>query len=404
MSGRPANRVPVLASSGGNFPAYDGTQPWHGDPRKIDPGTAKEAAGFEPQEDVPAEYVNWLLGQLGGHLLRLDAIEAQNWGDEEEIDDPNGNFYDVAYEPNEHRYYVAGEDTATAADMQWSSDGRKNWTSLAASFSTPPVQLRSVVWFPEGQCLWTCGDLKTYAHLSGNGTTWSGYLPSGVADLWSLDYDKFAGCVWLGGTATGPDPMVRRMTSNVGAGTVLSTLASASSHNDPIRHVACGPSKRVALMKHATAAMIWGLSSADGTGTWTRRNTAPFLAMNPRCVAYSETDDLFLIPCANGKLFGSTVGDTAAWTEICDLSTLPVPAIFAGTIACRGSLWVADVSVLGYSSGLGVSRDRGATWDILGRPVTGNLERLRDVDHRFAALRGPFAGSTKIALSFRARG
>lgn len=46
---------------------YGGTDPWSGDPTKVDPGTPRKAEGFVPDK-LPAEWLNWLLNAIGAWI------------------------------------------------------------------------------------------------------------------------------------------------------------------------------------------------------------------------------------------------------------------------------------------------------------------------------------------------
>jgi hypothetical protein len=405
MSGgvRPAGRIPVWATDA-EFPPYDGSKDWHGTDRKVDPGTAKEAAGWEPQEAPPAQYENWKDHQIGAHLQRLDCLEAMNWGQEFQIDDPNGNFYDLTWDPNELRVYVAGEDTAVAADLQWSNGGRYNWTSEASSLATPPTSLRAIRYFPEHLGLWTVGGTKGYWHESGDADTWTGYVLTSVVEAEVLTHDPYLGCMWMGGTITGPNPGIRKITGSTGASWAAVGLGSAASYANKVTDIAVASGRRVALMRHATAAMLWGSTSVDGLTAWTRYSTAPFLGENPRGLVYSAELDLFVVTTANGKCYVSPTGATNTWTMVANLSTLtPVGHLFGPGLLARGSLLIAGVAIQGVLQGIGHSRDGGVTWDIQGNPGSRGLLKILEADHRPVLVSDTLSGATGLQYGIRLR-
>lgn len=57
---------PAIWSSDVNFPA--GADSWNATPTKVDPGAAQVAAGHEPEDMPPAQWLNWLLNNHGQWL------------------------------------------------------------------------------------------------------------------------------------------------------------------------------------------------------------------------------------------------------------------------------------------------------------------------------------------------
>jgi hypothetical protein len=67
---RPANS-PAFATAA-TFPA--GANPWSSQPPRVAPSGAMQTQGFTPQADLPAEYINYLIGNHGDWLAYHDSI------------------------------------------------------------------------------------------------------------------------------------------------------------------------------------------------------------------------------------------------------------------------------------------------------------------------------------------
>lgn len=54
---------------------------WDGDPTKVAPSAGRQAEGFEPTQQPPAEFFNWLYNRLGGWIAYLSEFLLWNWLD-----------------------------------------------------------------------------------------------------------------------------------------------------------------------------------------------------------------------------------------------------------------------------------------------------------------------------------
>ncbi len=61
------------------YPA--GSDDWSAQPNKVEPTSGMKGTGFIPQDEMGADYLNWLLGNHADWIAYLDAISGLNFGD-----------------------------------------------------------------------------------------------------------------------------------------------------------------------------------------------------------------------------------------------------------------------------------------------------------------------------------
>jgi hypothetical protein len=73
---RPTGLAPTWATNDDYDP---GTDPWSGQPLKVEPSSGDKAAGFIPNTRPPPEWVNWFFNKIGGFAAYLADVAYLNW-------------------------------------------------------------------------------------------------------------------------------------------------------------------------------------------------------------------------------------------------------------------------------------------------------------------------------------
>lgn len=320
---------PVVFSSDTNYPA--GADPWNGTPTKVDPGAGSTAAGWEPEDLPPAQWLNYILNNLGqwAEHLRLTSprkMQVSTWRVGGAADAYTSTLYDGAVaddDPNE--IVVVG----TTGEIQHSEDGGATWTSAKSSGSTLYCVAHASAETEE----WIAGGVGGALFSSSNGTTWTsrslgGGAPYNTYDVRSVVHDG-SQYVLVGGNGlvqTSPDG-------------ITWTNQSFDSWSGSMYNIAWNGSVFVSV--GATGAIQ---SSPDGS-TWTLEANDGTLTDDIYSVVWDGDAGLFLISGQNDLLQTSPDGST--WTDRDD-----------GTY--RGVTSGGD-GIL-YSTAGSYSEDGGITW------------------------------------------
>lgn len=368
---------PIVFSSDASYPA--GADPWNGTPTKVEPSAGQVAAGWEPEDLPPAQWLNYILNNLGAWVEHVkagsDGVIASNWFQRETITGSNGNA--IAYDPDGEILVIGttGENTAVDEVAIWSDDGGMSWNAAA----TVPVWAPSA---PMADLIWDGSQFVGVGGITGSGFE---IVTSPDGDVWTERTSGTSkagnGVVYDGsGTyvAVGDDGTIL---SSSDAITWTSRTADAS-YADNFEDVTYGAGLFVAVGVNQEIQ-----TSPDGT-TWTQR-TVPGGSASNIISAVHFADGIFVAAGHFGAAsYIHTSADGITWTE-------QTAGDWSGTgrIAYSEDLDLWAVTSITASKGVSMTRDVTAgDWrTVHGTPDGGAF--LSSLD-RIIPYRGGFAVAT----------
>lgn len=322
--------------------------PWDGNPTKVNPPSGKIAEGWEPTEELAAQFLNDWQNRAGALLQHLRFMQPANWELVRDISPTTPQeFRDIGYDPSTGIYIVTGDDAATATFR--SRDGGDTWTAP----TTPPIAL------PDGNGVESDGagnwvvvaDSPSISESADDGDTWTTRTMGAVNEVGNdVKYDPIS-ALWVvagaddtaGGRRlwTSPDRSTWTVRISVGGAT---TSLFALWVNAAGFGIALGESANF----YTSPDMI----------TWTLRSVAGMSEVTD--VVYSEGAEMWF---AIARLSGSgtrvvlTSADGITFTQ--PAGQTGVPNVSTRSISCdQGEL----VAIATAGNAIAVSTDRALTW------------------------------------------
>lgn len=374
---RPTGQLPLWATDG-NYPA--GINPWNGQPTKVDPGLTKRDEGFEPAEQVPAEWVNFELNAICTFLdMGWDVAEVQNWTPKYQVKPGANVIVPIGFAGKCFCYntttgqffYSATGTTGPGSGSVFMSYNGIDWTDESGSLASGGI-------LPVANATSTISGLSIHASVSKNQTRTAGGAyanlnltgGSGGGGIGSngggIAYDTFTDSfVWFG-TNTTPHPAIW-VSAESPAGTIAApvaqTLQNSASYvtTSAVTLFAASTSRKVAVMTDAATGNQHFFDTAAYGSTWTDRgvNTLSgggvILALH-----YNRTNAKFMCLTSTGRAHTSTDGIT--WTVVSDNSSKNW-VYWLNCLESHGGIWIAAVDVATVFSSWVYSVDDGVTWN-----------------------------------------
>ena len=321
--------------------------PWDGNPTKVAPPVGKAAEGWEPTEEVAAQFLNDWQNRAGALLELFRKVPASNWTIQRDISPTTPQrFKGIGYDGSTGTLIVTG-DTAASATFR-SLDGGNFWVAPTAA----PIAFigRAVASDDAGSWVVT-GDSASVSESADDGDNWTTRTLGGASDQGNdVEYDA-ANALWIvtgenvGGGAgrrlwTSPDRITWTARVSDASGNFIGDLWT----NAAGFSVALSNSNQF-------------FTSPDGT-TWTQRAVTGATSLDG--VTYSEAAGLWMITGSDGAraVFTSTDGITF---------TKPVGQVLdnksLGNINCdQGELFLVAGGSTTANEEIYASVDRGLTW------------------------------------------
>lgn len=421
MSLRPGGEPPSFAATA-NYPA--GTDPWSGQPSKVDPGAGIKAQGFVPGQGLPAQFVNWLLNAQGGWLNYQDTLEARTYS---QPSIPQAGSHDLAnmlqdncalFNAENSKYFLGGQDqTDSNIPLVLRSSNGETWVSDGAPVITPDAtpQTYQIVDSPaDGVFAWIAhGSGQQYCRRGSDGV-WAGpfTLANGQKTFvarWFVD--RWVGAGEVSGAHVGV--FTFKPTTNTGSSGTLATpsLPGASG-------VTLSAEFAPLMAKSDTLPLLIVGAPSGAADLWTTPDGVTFTHVpNPFAggasllfLTWNAGDALFYagtIEAGVSKAYTSPDGATwtlaytwSGWGWSRSRAQAAIDASYAvGIVAAQGGLVVAQVqrSTLdgAIQTGLAVGRNAGSDWDVIANPnqvatrmgVGSSLSSIALVGDRIATIR-----------------
>jgi hypothetical protein len=318
---RPAGNPPLPASDA-TYPA--GSDPWSSTPTKVDPGLATIAAGFRPDERLPAQVVNFLENAFGKWIAYQDKIEVLNFrnmgvefldaGDKLHIQDANNV---ILWNDGISRYCVAGRlatDDEVPKVFVSSSGAANQWIDTAAPVKTTtgPNQTYQIQHDPTGRILgWLTKSDSSYFAVRSAAGVW-GSFSTNQPSFRAMVARYFGGKWVVGGVDTNIPVIYSTTPGDVWTAQTLTDAAATETIGD----MAVGGGHIVAL---GSLGNVWTTPTLGIA--WAQTPVASF-ASRPTAVVYVTPENLFWILCEAGEVY--TSDNAGSWTLA---FTPPVPIV-----------------------------------------------------------------------------
>lgn len=434
MSQRPGGAVPVWATTA-SYPA--GADPWSSTPTKVDPGSVLTLQGFAPNTRLPAQFMNWILNEMGVWLEYHDTIEVRNWTDPII---PKAGSNDLAnllqdncacYETDNRKLFLAGQDqTDNTHPLVLRSSNGETWTDDGAPVDTGAGQTYQIAYGPgHGLFAWISkGSGQKYARRGLNGAWGILFtLINGQKTFAARWFPPLGGWV-MAGEVSGPHVGVATWvpagtTGNAGT---LATPALPGSSSVTLSGVVA---PMIACSDSALVVAAPSPAAADGN-VWYTANGVTFthvvLTGSGQPVSglvWNPGDNLFYA-LTSTKVYTSPTG--ATWTlratvtafafsrskaeHLIDTSRAVVPmAALGGVVVASAQISTPDGGITGL---LAVGRNLGTEWDVIPQintvdieiGVSSSLSAVQLVDDRIVVVRDDDVGGSRgTALSYSQR-
>ncbi len=321
--------------------------PWDGNPTKVQPPAGKTAEGWEPTEEVAAQFLNDWQNRAGALLEHLRLVQPSNWTLERDISPTTPqSFKGIGYDGSTGTLIATG-DTANVATFR-SLDGGKFW--VAPQFGPLAIIARAIAADDAANWVLT-GDSASVSESDDGGDNWTTRTLGGASDQGNdVEWDS-TNALWIvtgkniGGSAG------RRIWSSPDRSVWTNRLTDMSGFTvDDLWVNAAGFS--VALSNGSNF-----FTSPDGI-TWTSRLVAGATTLNG--VTYSEAAGLWMITGSDGAraVFTSTDGITFTKPagQVLDNKSL------TNINTDQGGLFLVGYGSTTANAEIYASIDRGLTW------------------------------------------
>lgn len=340
--------------------------PWDATPTKVEPPAGKSAEGWEPTEELAAQFQNDWQNRAGALLEHLRLVQPATWLLERDIAPTTPQkFNSIGYDESTGTLVVTGQITAATSTF-FSSNGGRTWILPA----TPPTTIGGVAVASDGAGNWVIVSTTQPTSESGDdGDNWTTrLLPTAGAVGSDVLFDS-ANSLWIavGRTTVGG----RRIWTSPDRITWTTRFSDAHATAFVKRIATSAAGFSVALGSSGTGQIF---TSTDGL-TWTQRTIAGATVLND--VTYSEGDAVWVIAASNG-MYTST--DGIIWTLPAGQTFTPAGfpvnvksdggGLLVGTFTATKDIYASVDRAVTWTrvAGLGVGLPRGPS-ESLGTPT-----------------------------------
>ncbi len=386
----------------------DPGQPWDGQPTKVAPSGGIEASGFVPGQPMPAEFLNYLLSELGIRQEELALAKALNWRLAPDKDQTGLGtltpFLTRATWGQRHLYAV---NNATIIQVSY-NDGT-TWTTddtLASAVYTGIDSYEGPNGNEGTSAVCACMTLSGAGRVSmrGETATWNDQALGSAATADAVTADQYDGSFWVVGSQTGGGaPGIWRVETNDGAigGTIDTVHPTIGTYS--LTLVAAGDPYKLAS-RGAGGAGLWRWESGDTAATLV---SAPGSG-DVRDIVWNAHDRAFYLCQAQGgqgSIWKSSTGASGSWTSVGpgDGTETRTWAIGGGATLGKLTVFVCTSTVLSVTFLL-VTGDGGLTWHRVGDPTQASyiVERVRRCGNGLVA--SAYGGASMASHAFGLRG
>jgi hypothetical protein len=325
--------------------------PWDGTPTKVNPPSGKTDEGWEPTEELAAQFQNDWQNRAGALLEHFRLIQPSNWTLERDISPTTPQqFRALGYDGSTGTLIVSGDTAATATFR--SLNGGRTWIAP----TTPPIAIaNSLALYADGAGNWVVGgDSLSVSESGDDGDTWTTRTLGLASDQANRAYFDAFNSLWIvtgenvGGSPgrrlwTSPDRITwtARVSDAAGGGTFIADVWT-----------------NAAGFSVALADSNQFFTSANGTA-WTQRALTG--AVTVEGVVYSEAAGIWMIT-------GTDSGGRTVFTSTDGITfTTPIGAVvptglFSNINCDQGELFLIGYGSASANAEIYASFDRGLTW------------------------------------------
>lgn len=325
------------------------TAPYSGEDTKVEPSAGIKARGLKPEKRVPAQWLNWLLGQGGEYLDWLVNVQPQNWDDPIDTDIADVGITsggkDIKWCEFLTSWFLCDGDVYRSEDgRQWVQED----TAIASNGGAP---------FSGGSGGFIHGGTGANARVSNDGLSWANEsVPGTVPVLRDWVHDNGADSATGDAIAIGDDSATGSAWYYNGTSLTKVTITGwTGSPPDLVVAGAVGGTSGTPLLicflRNVGGSIKMGYSD-DGARTWTVITPSITKVSD---VAYSPEEDLWLLTNDDQEVWTTSDPRTGTWAKKCD-----VPFTIE-RVAVNGGLWVGYMKT-GVRALAVYSSDQGATW------------------------------------------
>ncbi len=330
--------------------------PWDGTPTKVEPPTGKTDEGWEPTEELAAQFQNDWQNKVGLLTDYLRLIQPKNW---ELLRDPiasGEDMFAIGYDASTGTFIASGTNPDLSTMV--SRDGGVTWAKPGVTVPANAIGVANGI-DADGAGNWViAGESGDISHSSDDGETWATVAIAGAGAGRDVRFDPISALwVMIAGTPaevhTSPDrtTWTQRFTNAASSSTtdidispagvaVVTTTGSGGGAGSTLRSVDMLTWVETVLPAPAGAGLgAAGVTFSQGSGLWfvTARSAAAALEL------FSSSD---------GSVFAEVVGHDLPNTEGAKLGSDDGEMLLAG--------FGNDISNDGGN--VYASTDRGVTW------------------------------------------